>query len=649
MGRRAAALGLMMMLAAVPFAGVAGAVTSSGASVSGWGIEPTPNPPGFASLSGVSCASTATCTAVGFSSPNGKEIVTLAEHWDGTDWAVQPAPDPHGATSSQLTAVSCPTKNDCTAVGYDNASGAGSTLVEHWNGSGWAVQSTTPPAGSSASYLFGVSCPSTRECIAVGRYEVSTDISKTLAERWNGTSWSIELTSNPTGTSYAELLAVSCPSPTTCTAVGDGDSGAGGRSAALAEHWNGTDWAIQTTPSPAGTTDSDLYGVSCPATTTCIAVGHDDRPSAENVTLAERWEGNTWAFQSTPNPSGVKLSTLEGVSCPSTGNCTAAGYSINSGNEEVTLAEHWNGTTWAVQSTPDPTGDGFVAGLLRSASCPSTNACTAAGYYANAGGQKTLVEHIGPQGFWLATASGSVFAAGTAPSLAGTAFPGSDPAVGVAATPDGKGYWLVSADGSVFAAGDAKSYGTLPGLDVHVSDIVAIAPTGDGRGYWMIGRDGGEFAFGDAKYHGSLPGLGVDVHDVVGMVATSNGGGYWVVGADGGIFAFGNAHYVGSLPGLHVKTDDIVAMIPSPTRGGYVLVGSDGGAFVLGSGVHYYGSLPGEHVTVSDIVGLALTPDTDGYWLAGSDGATYPFGDAEPLSVPSSVSAGLPVVGIAAS
>jgi Bacterial Ig-like domain (group 3)/NHL repeat len=253
------------------------------------------------------------------------------------------------------------------------------------------------------------------------------------------------------------------------------------------------------------------------------------------------------------------------------------------------------------------------------------------------------------QGFWLATANGSVFAAGKAPSLAGCAVPSSDPVVGIAATSDGKGYWLVTADGIVCAFGDAHYHGSLPALGVRVSNIVAITPTGNGGGYWMIGRDGGEFAFGDAKYHGSLPGLGLHVNDIVGMVATSDGGGYWIVGSDGGVFALGNTHYVGSVPGLHIDVNDIRAMIPSPTREGYVLVGSDGGAFVFGRGVHYYGSLPGRHIVVSDIVGLALTPDTLGYWFAGGGGGTYAFGDAKTLTPSAAVKDHLPVVGIAAS
>jgi hypothetical protein len=261
----------------------------------------------------------------------------------------------------------------------------------------------------------------------------------------------------------------------------------------------------------------------------------------------------------------------------------------------------------------------------------------------------TLADGKTAEGFWLADSNGSVFAAGSAPALAGHRVPSSDPVVGIGATPDGKGYWLVTANGSVLSSGDARGYGSLPADGVHVSDIVAIAPTGDGGGYWLIGRDGGEFAFGDAHYRGSLPGLRVHVSDIVGMVATSNGNGYWIVGSDGGVFAFGNTHFVGSLPGSRVRVDDVVAMIPSPTRDGYVLVGKDGGAFVYGNGVHYYGSLPGLHIHVTGIVGLALTPDTLGYWFAGSDAATYSFGDGKNIRVSPSVSGDLPVVAIAAS
>jgi len=132
---------------------------------------------------------------------------------------------------------------------------------------------------------------------------------------------------------------------------------------------------------------------------------------------------------------------------------------------------------------------------------------------------------------------------------------------------------------------------------------VAIAPTFDGGGYWLVGRDGGLFAFGDAKFHGSVPGLHLHVSDVVGMVSSPTSGGYLLVGSDGGVFAFGQGHFHGSLPGMKVHVKDIRAILPSSSGGGYVLVGADGGAFIFGSGVTFKGSLPGEGIKATDIVG----------------------------------------------
>ena len=92
------------------------------------------------------------------------------------------------------------------------------------------------------------------------------------------------------------------------------------------------------------------------------------------------------------------------------------------------------------------------------------------------------------------------------------------PVVGIAGTPDGQGYWVATANGGVSAFGDAQSYGDLPALGKHVTDIVAITGTADGKGYYLVGADGGFFTFGDAKFYGSLPGIHVHTQHVVGMV-----------------------------------------------------------------------------------------------------------------------------------
>jgi hypothetical protein len=64
-----------------------------------------------------------------------------------------------------------------------------------------------------------------------------------LAEHWNGTTWTVQPTPSPHG---GDLTSVSCTSAAACTAVGFYDAGTGGL-AALADRWNGTSWAIQRT------------------------------------------------------------------------------------------------------------------------------------------------------------------------------------------------------------------------------------------------------------------------------------------------------------------------------------------------------------------------------------------------------------------
>jgi hypothetical protein len=332
----------------------------------GWTIQTTPNRTGGqnSALSGVSCTSATGCTAVGGA---------LAERWDGTSWTIQTTP-PGGS----LSGVSCTSATACTAVGLStNSADLVVTLAERWDGTAWTVQ-TTPNPPDSSPVLSGVSCTSPTACTAVGEY-ISGQTQATLAERWDGTAWTIQPTPNPNAGQSNFLSGVSCTSATACTAVGSSS----GRT--LAERWDGTAWTIQPTPNPT-TGVSELSGVSCTSPTACTAVG-DNTSNQTQVTLAERWDGTAWSIQPTPNPTGPQFSALSGVSCTSANACTAAGrgVSCSSGTtcppagltKGVTLAELWDGTTWKIQPTPNPTG---VPSLV-AVSCSSATACTAVGEY----------------------------------------------------------------------------------------------------------------------------------------------------------------------------------------------------------------------------------------------------------------------------
>ena len=336
---------------------------------SAWTIPPTPTPAGlfYSTLYGVSCTAATACTTVGYGVENNTENdVPLAGRWNGSGWAIQTVTAP---AYSVLSGVSCATANSCTAVGEsDISSTSGLTLAEAWNGSSWVTQATPSPSGATISALSAVSCTATA-CIAVGHYMDSSGAQITLAEQWNGTSWAIQSTPNPTGATSSTLSGVSCAAVNACTAVGYYVDSSGAQ-ATLAEQWNGSAWAIQSTPNPTGATSSILSSVSCSAAAACIAVG-----SSGQATLAEQWNGTTWTIKPTSSPSGATSSVLSGVSCTAAV-CTAVGDYVNSSGNRVTLAEQWDGTTWTTQATPNPPGSGILSGV----SCAATTACSAVGY-----------------------------------------------------------------------------------------------------------------------------------------------------------------------------------------------------------------------------------------------------------------------------
>lgn len=94
----------------------------------GWSVTKTRTARGT-QLFDVSCSTVAACTAVGSDAD-----ATLIEDWNGRNWSQEPSPTIAGVTGATLSGVSCAATTDCTAVGWTYSS-AYSTLVESTNGS----------------------------------------------------------------------------------------------------------------------------------------------------------------------------------------------------------------------------------------------------------------------------------------------------------------------------------------------------------------------------------------------------------------------------------------------------------------------------------------------------------------------------------
>jgi hypothetical protein len=151
--------------------------------------------------------------------------------------------------------------------------------------------------------LAGVACTATSACTAVGRRAESSPTlgEGTLAERWNGKSWRAQPSPNPAGAGGAVFSGVSCTGPTACMAIGSSSDQTGENEFTLAEAWNGTNWNLLNTPTPASGV-AELQGVSCTATPSCMAVGNFVNNLSNEVTLAEAWNGTYWTVVKTPQP-----------------------------------------------------------------------------------------------------------------------------------------------------------------------------------------------------------------------------------------------------------------------------------------------------------------------------------------------------------
>ena len=369
--------------------GVLFVVAPPASAAANWSIMPSPRPPGNGSVGvdGVSCPSTTNCYAVGSQSPPNGAIAAPAfiEHWNGHSWSIMSSPT--GAASTFLSGVSCRSTTSCFAVGVSQDQFA-KTLVERLSGKRWSIMSSPNPAGSANSSLSGVSCRGT-SCFAVGSTRVSHWM--TLVEHWAGNHWSIVTSPNPTGFQSANLGGVSCPSTMSCFAVGLAQF----RSSyeALMEHWNGHRWSIMPSPTLAG---ANMRTVSCSTTATCMAVGSYSVGGIDN-TLVEAWNGHTWSVTPSPNPTGSIGTVLNGVSCPTSTHCFAVGYSsyaVSQGPEPVgaaekTLVEQWNGHTWSIVRSRNPSPGGFKETVLNGVSCHRKASCFAVGDFGGSPNQIT--------------------------------------------------------------------------------------------------------------------------------------------------------------------------------------------------------------------------------------------------------------------
>jgi hypothetical protein len=213
-----------------------------------------------------------------------------------------------------------------------------------------ALPAAAAPAGTAHAApmhggLYSVWCPAASNCVAAGTRADGAVNGGSLIENWNGTAWSVTPTPNPAGSDGAVLHSVACSSSSYCMAVGEYIDKVTQDVRPAAEQWNGKAWSLTPVPFSADAALTNLAGVSCVTSKDCWAVGW----SGSN-TLTDQWNGTTWSTEPSPSPQPGQYDSLDGVACRSAADCWAVG--VTTGSYTNSLLEHWGGTSWSLAVSP---------------------------------------------------------------------------------------------------------------------------------------------------------------------------------------------------------------------------------------------------------------------------------------------------------
>jgi len=277
---------------------------------------------------------------------------------------------------SQFVSIACTSAKSCFATGYSiDAAGAVSTLIERWDGTAWAIEPTSQPGS-----LNGVACAGPKSCFAVGASPTSS-----IVERWDGKAWTAVTTPTPPSSGVGFLNGIACTGPDSCFAVGDA------KGASLVERWDGAAWTVVPSPNLTGAAATYLFGVSCSSPKNCNAVGLAPATGtvAAGSPVAEHWDGSAWTLVATPSPSGTSPNQLRGIACPKSTSCVAVGVGGTSPDDHK-IVEELSGGAWSLADTSV-----LAASQLGGVACPSASGCVAVG----AASGNTLIERRSPKGW----------------------------------------------------------------------------------------------------------------------------------------------------------------------------------------------------------------------------------------------------------
>ena len=313
------------------------------------------SPVGKAFLQGLACVTARDCWLAGGAGSNPPADVyppqlghfsPLMEHWNGKKWATANVPNPAGV-DNELADVSCISTSSCYAVGWTSTATSAKTLIEHWTGKKWTVVSNAATEGQTFARLDGIDCVPHSVCNVVGQ-EQATNASppQVFGERGTKAKWSaVSMPSPPAPNNSTALYGMSCPAANDCLATGSAyywPSQGYNPGEPIAEHWNGTHWSLisptLSEPATGGNVPvTRLSDVACASTALCWAVGATAGITGHSPAVTASWDGSHFTLGDNDSPD--RLDQLGAVDCVSTSRCFAVGYGGNGSRALHPIAE----------------------------------------------------------------------------------------------------------------------------------------------------------------------------------------------------------------------------------------------------------------------------------------------------------------------
>lgn len=235
--------------------------------------------------------------------------------------------------------VAAPSADDVWAVGV---TGSSSALMEHWDGTAWAIVNVPTPG--VYSFLYDIDAVSATDVWAVGDFNYADGVIHGLAEHWDGTAWTV--VNVPDSSPYANVFnAVAATSSSDVWAVGYQQL-EDFRTGPLTEHWDGTAWTV--VPAAPTRLEGGFYGV--------------DGSSPDDVWATgggfHHWDGSSW---NNVRPSGtggpIDVETISATDAWAVGQYMDPSFHLHA------RSWHWDGSQWSTTLTPEPGNGSGMGGV----------------------------------------------------------------------------------------------------------------------------------------------------------------------------------------------------------------------------------------------------------------------------------------------